>query len=210
MQMGGIMFTLTVIDSDKWIAAGIADCFKARHIRTTLLSEGQPQDILAIAARSDVVISEICACGLDMQAMTELLIELKRISPLTRLIILTDIEEAALLGYVQRVLPGVVILSKRCDMTTLTASVFGTHENSSVDTPVDKRVSGSSTLTRREFELLRLLAVHHTLTDISAVLKLSIKTISHHRKSIMRKLDCRTWIELPLQLERIGYRITRA
>ena len=204
------MFTLTVIDSDKWIAAGIADCFKARHIQTILLSEGQPQDILAIAARSDVVISEICACGLDMQAMTELLIELKRVSPLTRLIILTDIEEAALLGYVQRVLPGVAILSKRCDMRMLTASVFGTHDHNSVQPFVDKRVSGSSALTRREFELLRLLAIHHTLTDISAVLKLSIKTISHHRKSIMRKLHCRTWIELPLQLERIGYPITRA
>ncbi|WP_333715570.1 response regulator transcription factor [Pantoea eucrina] len=204
------MFTLTVIDNDKWIAAGIADYFKARHIQTILLSEGQPQDILAIAARLDVVISEICACGLDMQAMTELLVKLRQISPLTRLIILTDIDEAALLGYVQCVLPGVTILSKRCDMAMLTASVFGNDSLSAAQTHADKRASGSSALTRREFELLRLLAVHHTLTDISAVLKLSIKTISHHRKSIMRKLHCRTWIELPLQLERIGYHRIRA
>lgn len=204
------MFTLTVIDSDKWIAAGIANYFNARHIQTTLLSEGQPQDILTIAARSDVVISEVCACGLDMQALTEVLIELRRISPLTRLVILTDSEEAALLGYLQCVLPGVPILSKRSDMTTLTTHVFGAECLSPVHTRIDKEPRVSGALTRREFELLRLLATHRSLTDISTVLKLSIKTISHHRKSIMRKLNCRTWIELPRQLERLGYRKTRA
>jgi DNA-binding NarL/FixJ family response regulator len=47
-------------------------------------------------------------------------------------------------------------------------------------------------LTRRELEVLQLIADGNSTKDIAATLEVSVKTIETHRKQIMDKLDIRT------------------
>lgn len=199
------MFTVTVIDSDRWIAQGIACYFSEKHIQVRLINQSQIDSALRIAAGSDVVISELCAFGHDVQALTELLVTLRCVSPATRLIILTDLREKAVISHVLTRLPGACVLSKRCDVRQLAGKVFGHPTGTSSPEEVLTVAYGKEALTAREFGLLRLLATQRTLTDIGHRLQLSVKTISQHRKNIMQKLGCRTLVELPPRLKRMGF-----
>jgi DNA-binding NarL/FixJ family response regulator len=51
-------------------------------------------------------------------------------------------------------------------------------------------------LTEREAEVLRLIAVGHSNKEIAALLELSVKTIEVHRASGMRKLNLRGRVEI--------------
>jgi two-component system, NarL family, invasion response regulator UvrY len=52
------------------------------------------------------------------------------------------------------------------------------------------------TLTNREHEVMLFLAAGHTVTDIAALLTLSVKTVSTHRTRIMRKMQLSSNAEL--------------
>lgn len=49
--------------------------------------------------------------------------------------------------------------------------------------------SGVSALTRREFQVLKLVALGNSTRQIAEALGLSAKTVDNHRSSMMRKLD---------------------
>lgn len=198
------MFTVTVMDSDRWIAQGIACYFSEKHIRVRMIDQAQINNALRIAAGSNVVISELCAFGHDVQAFTELLVSLSYVSPDTRLIILTDLREKAVISHVLSRLPGASVLSKRCDIQQLANEVYGRPACRLVKDELTVKY-GKEALTAREFGLLRLLATQRTLTDIGHKLELSVKTISHHRRNIMQKLGCSSLVELPPRLKRMGF-----
>ncbi|WP_182629745.1 LuxR C-terminal-related transcriptional regulator [Pantoea hericii] len=199
------MFTVTVMDSDQWIAQGINCYFSEKHIRVRLVEQEEFDVALRIAAGSNVVISELCAFGRDVQAVTELLVCLRRVSPNTRLIILTDVREKAVISHVLSRLPGVCVLSKRSDILQLAGEVFGYAVGPQSQEQALTVRNNKEALTAREFGLLRLLATQRSLTDIGHRLQLSVKTISHHRKNIMLKLGCRTSVELSPRLKRMGF-----
>ena len=48
----------------------------------------------------------------------------------------------------------------------------------------------SGPLTKREVEVLRLLALGHTNPEIAGELVVSVRTVEAHRAHIQRKLDC--------------------
>jgi two-component system response regulator NreC len=51
-------------------------------------------------------------------------------------------------------------------------------------------------LSEREVEVLRLVALGHTNTEISKQLYLSVRTVESHRAHIQRKIGCSTRAEL--------------
>jgi two-component system response regulator NreC len=51
-------------------------------------------------------------------------------------------------------------------------------------------------LTPREREVLRLIALGHTNTEIATMLYVSVRTVENHRAGVMRKLGLRTRAEL--------------
>jgi two-component system response regulator NreC len=51
-------------------------------------------------------------------------------------------------------------------------------------------------LSGREVEVLKLIALGHTNAEIAAILHVSLRTVEHHRASILRKLGARTRAEL--------------
>jgi len=58
------------------------------------------------------------------------------------------------------------------------------------------RGKGLNSLTKREFEVFRLLANGKSVQDISEALYLSSKTVGTHRTRVMAKLGCRNVAEL--------------
>jgi DNA-binding NarL/FixJ family response regulator len=201
------MFKLTVLDNDKWIAEGIAYYFAEKHILTCIPETIKSTDIIKVVGGSDVVISELAAYGRDVQYFLEMLIDIREKLPATRLILLTDIEAPAIIGYVNKLMPDVTILSKRSQIHVLANIVFS--RDGKVDLTAEKVPISqhANFLTSREFSLLRPLASGHSLVKIANVLNISGKTVSHHRRKIIKKLNCRNMMELTHVLVDMGFSI---
>ena len=56
----------------------------------------------------------------------------------------------------------------------------------------EKNMADSERLTKRELQVLQLIADGHSTKEIAAILEISVKTIETHRKQIMDKLEIRT------------------
>jgi DNA-binding CsgD family transcriptional regulator len=59
-------------------------------------------------------------------------------------------------------------------------------------------------LSRREREVLRLVAVGHTNREIAHDLFLSSRTVDMHVRNILRKLDCRSRVEAAGRARELG------
>jgi len=57
---------------------------------------------------------------------------------------------------------------------------------------LEKSMADSGSLTKRELQVLQLIADGHSTKEIAAILEISVKTIETHRKQIMDKLEIRT------------------
>lgn len=196
------MLSLTLIDNNKWISEGIARYFAGKFIQVRNIHQSGIDQALRETVGSDVLISELTAYGRDVQFFTELLLKVQRASPATRIVVLTDLHEKAVVSYVASVLQGVTFLSKKCSLKDLSDAVLG-HPGATEFTQGARRTK--QTLSPREFGLLRLLGQTSNLTDIGQTLHLSCKTISHHRQSIIRKLNCTSNKEFFSRLNRMGY-----
>jgi two-component system response regulator NreC len=64
------------------------------------------------------------------------------------------------------------------------------------DSPGRVRARAVDDLTPREREVLRLIALGHTNTEIATMLYVSVRTVENHRAGVMRKLGLRTRAEL--------------
>lgn len=72
------------------------------------------------------------------------------------------------------------------------------------EAPGRVRVGSSVELTEREREVLRLIALGHTNTEIARLLFLSVRTVENHRASLMRKLGVHSRAELVRQAGQLG------
>ena len=57
---------------------------------------------------------------------------------------------------------------------------------------VSKNVGNAARLTRRELQVLQLIAEGNSTKEMAAILAISEKTVETHRKQIMDKLDIHT------------------
>ena len=69
---------------------------------------------------------------------------------------------------------------------------------------VSRRLSGESGLTRRELEVVRLIAVGRTNRDVAQELFLSPRTVDMHVRHILRKLDCQSRGEAAHRAHELG------
>ena len=196
------MLSLTLIDNNKWITEGISRYFYGKSIHVKNVDSDEIDTALSKIAGTDFLISELTAYGRDVQFFTELLLKVQRASPGTRIIVLTDLHERAVISYVVSLLPCVTFLSKKCSLEALSDAVLGLPLSTEFEASVRRT---KQTLSAREFGLLRMLGQTSNLTEIGYKLHLSCKTISHHRQSIIRKLNCANNKELFSRLSRMGY-----
>jgi DNA-binding CsgD family transcriptional regulator len=69
---------------------------------------------------------------------------------------------------------------------------------------VSRRVSPESGLTRRELEVVRLIAIGRTNRDVAQELFLSPRTVDMHVRHILRKLDCHSRVEAAHRAHELG------
>lgn len=69
----------------------------------------------------------------------------------------------------------------------------------------DRRAAGKETLTKREREVIQLLAKGKSTKEVAALLGLSVKTAETHRSNIMGKLGLHSVSELVLYAVRNGF-----
>ena len=77
----------------------------------------------------------------------------------------------------------------------------------SVVRPAGRRAAaeaGGAGLSRRELEVVRLLAVGRTNREIAQALFLSPRTVDMHVRNILRKLDCRSRVEAAGRAAELG------
>lgn len=95
--------------------------------------------------------------------------------------VLKDDSHEELLTAIKTVLSGKMYLSP-----SICGNVVNGYLNSSA---TEQPISSWDTLTRREKEIIKLIAEGYRSKDIAEQLSISIKTVEKHRSNLMRKLD---------------------
>jgi two-component system, NarL family, response regulator NreC len=155
----------------------------------------------------DLVLMDLCMPGITG---LDAIIEIKRVSPQTKIIVLTlPSDEAYILSTLQVGVSGYVF--KKCDSTELLTSIHhvldGRHYVSPcISTAITdcllrrKRAflirSDWETLSQRETEIVKLIAEGHRNNKIANLLGISVKTAEKHRCNIMKKLNVHSAVAL--------------
>ncbi len=161
----------------------------------------------ALRLRPDVVVMDVALPGQDGAAAA---LQLRSQAPEVQVVMLTMFADGATLreairagaaGYLvkdcstaeivqvlEQVAAGQVLLSAELAESLLDAD----------------RDSGEPVLSKREVEVLQLLAEGASTTDVAARLFISVKTVKNHLSSIYEKLDARDRTQAVLQGLRLG------
>src|SRR5215469_3270449 len=166
-------------------------------------TNGQQAVALTLETRSDVVIVDY---SMPLMNGLEVSRRLKSLHPRTEVLILTMHENEELLT--EAILAGVRGFLFKSDarkhlISAIEALLDGRPYFTSVlmekllhDYQNNKQNRLDTLLTPREQSVVQLIAEGHTNRSISAVLKLSMKTVETHRASAMRKLGLSSTAEL--------------
>jgi len=156
--------------------------------------------------KPDAILMDIAMPGLGGLEAT---LELKREAPKTRVLVLTQYEDRE---YVQRFLKAGVAgyVLKRMLGSELAAAIRSVVKGGLVldpqiameaiqHAPKDSGSEGTDpyeTLTDREKQVLRLVALGHSNKEVADFLKISIKTAMSHRERVMEKLNLHSRTDL--------------
>lgn len=122
----------------------------------------------------DVVLSNHSGAPFGALAALELLQNVRPTAPL--IVITSALDEAAVVALVRA---GVADLVQKNNLSRLASAVAGAL---ALRRPL-------RALSPRQLEVLRLVALGHTTSDMARRLKLSVKTVEAHRAEVMKRLD---------------------
>jgi two-component system response regulator NreC len=163
----------------------------------------------ARAAKADVVVLDLSMPG---PRGTQTIERLVRLEPSPRVLVLTMHDDPAYFrsaflagatGYVVKsaadveVLTAIRAIHRGRTFADVTGSPSSARELSATPATRDRAAGGRrKQLSRREAEVLRLLAQGHTHQEIADQLALSIKTVETYRKRLHQKLDLKSRAQL--------------
>lgn len=194
------MINLTIIDNDRWIVEGIKAIFCSEDIKIHVAKDYNDSGLFKAGSHFNMLITELVTTENNIEAVFEYLKLIRFWSPDIRIVILTSITEIAVLKYINLHLPDVHLISKKESIEALHAAFFS-------HCPAKQLGLSSLSLTHKEFQMMRWLSSKSSLKEIASILNLSVKTISHHKKNIERKLGCSNKYELYRCLNNYGYQI---
>ena len=152
----------------------------------------------ATALKPDIVLMDISMPGLNGLVATR---TLKRVQPAVRIIVLTRHEDETYLQELLRAGASGYVLKQSAPAEFLQAIRAVAAGGMYVDPAMTSRVNGGllnrdraasgrlrGSITERESEVLRLIAVGHSNKEVATQLKVSVKTVEVHKANAMRKL----------------------
>jgi DNA-binding NarL/FixJ family response regulator len=200
------MTSVLLADNHLIIRAGLRTLLQARndfHVCAEA-SDGHEAIDLAIQERPDIIIININLPGINGIDVTR---QISRSAPTTQILIFTMEDNERLMrealcagasGYLLKSAPDEQIIQA---VETLAAKrsyrLSATSEKTFDNLTSKARANdGDIRLTRREREILRLVAQGHRNKVIAAMLGISVKTVDTHRATAMRKLALRSTAEV--------------
>jgi DNA-binding NarL/FixJ family response regulator len=196
---------IVIADDHEVVRSGLRAIVETRSdwIVSGEATNGEQAVALALETRSDIVIVDY---SMPLMNGLEVSRRLKSLHPRTAVLILTMHENEELLT--EAILAGVRGFLFKSDarqhlIFAIEALLDGRPYFTSVvlekllhDYQSNKQNKSEMLLTPREQSVVQLIAEGHTNRSISAVLKLSVKTVETHRASAMRKLGMSSTAEL--------------
>jgi two-component system response regulator NreC len=203
-----------VADDHAVMRAGLRMLLDAQLDMAVVAEAGNGRDAVAQvkASRPDVVLLDLSMPGLGGIAAVELL---RKEAPQAQVLILTMHEdpeylrqalEAGASGYLVKSAADTELLAAIRAIRRGEKYVYSSLTGALLDMALEKRQKqgeqrGVADLSKREIEVLRLLALGHTNKQIADRLFLSVKTIETYRARIIEKL------QLPTRAELVEYAI---
>lgn len=195
-------YTILLADDHSILRAGLRSILNSRSDFNVVAEVDNGMDAVksALAAKPDLLLTDL---SMPKKNGTETISEIKKRLPDIKCLVLTmhnteehirmalnagadgyvlkDDSHEELLTAIKTVLNGKIYLSP-----SICGNVINGYLSSAAD---DKPLSSLSLLTRREKEIIKLIAEGHRSKDIAEQLSISIKTVEKHRSNLMKKLD---------------------
>ena len=195
-------YTILLADDHSILRAGLRSILNSKSDFNVVAEVDNGMDAVksALAAKPDLLLTDL---SMPRKNGTETISEIKKRLPDTKCLVLTmhnteehirmalnagadgyvlkDDSHEELLTAIKAVLNGKIYLSP-----SICGNVINGYLNSAAD---DKPLSSLNLLTRREKEIIKLIAEGHRSKDIAEQLSISIKTVEKHRSNLMKKLD---------------------
>jgi len=195
---------ILLVDDHAVLRAGLKSLLNAEPDMTIAGEAGDGQTCLSLAGelQPDVILLDLNMPGLGG---LDILAELGRRAPRSRVLVLTMHDDAVYLRQVLASGGAGYVLKQAADSELLSAirtvysgGVFLHPAHTQIlleGQPQPAEAAGGnllSSLSEREQEVLRLLALGHSNKEIAQMLYLSVKTVETYKARLMEKLDLKT------------------
>ncbi len=202
------MFKITVLDNNVWVSEGIRCYFNSEYVEVNMVKFNHIDIAFKKIYSSDVIVSELLIFNLERVYSFANIMALRKPLRSKCIIILTAIEDEAIINYVRKKIPQATILNKKEKNCELALKIIANLTNSENTKDELKTKPGKlSCFTDREMEILQNLLMNKKISDIASHLRVQPKTVSDHRKSIILKLKCKNSIDLNKHLIKIKIKL---
>lgn len=189
------------IDADNWVAQGLSALLTSQHDQVlTCVSIGDARRILTYQ-HVDILVVELKTEEDNIETTYDFLRLAQILYPQMRIVILTEITDAALLNFFVNTLSSITILKKSSSLVSI-KRFFILPMESVAKTPMR---SAAGSLSPQEFKMLKWFSQYSSQQEIAFKLRLNNKTISHYKRSIYTKLYCKNNVHFHDCLKRYGF-----
>lgn len=195
-------YTILLADDHSILRAGLRSILNSKSDFNVIAEVDNGMDAVktAMATKPNLLLTDL---SMPKKNGTESILEIKKRLPEIKCLVLTmhNTEEhirmalnAGADGYVlkddshEELLTAIktVLSGKKYLSPSICGNIVNGYLNA---TPTDKPLSSWDLLTRREREIIKLIAEGYRSKDIAEQLSISIKTVEKHRSNLMKKLD---------------------
>ncbi len=189
------------VDANHWAAFGLERLLISGDYQFTSCASFTEAKKILINQSIDVMIIELKTEVDDIESSYAFLRLLQALYPCIRVLVLTEINDAALLNFFAHELKSVLFMTKKSSLASIVTSLNSLAEHK----PKTLTRSSAPSLSLQEFNMLKWLARYSSQQDIALRVRLHNKTISHYKRSIYLKLNCENNVQFHHRLTQYGF-----
>lgn len=189
------------VDANHWATLGLKKLLISGGYEFSFCTSFCEAKRILIDQSIDVMIIELKTEVDDIESSYAFLRLLQALYPRIRVLVLTEINDAALLNFFAHELKSVLFLTKKSSLASIVAGLNSLAEHK----PNALTRSGVPSLSLQEFNMLKWLARYSSQQDIALRVRLHNKTISHYKRSIYLKLNCENNVQFHHRLNQYGF-----